>query len=283
MLSITSYNSSRQSRFGRRSRMLITLATCLVALRSTGLCQEIGNGPISNDNLEYQSNGTILLSASNGSWPEEQILERLRREYGWITDYEQAPQLPDMIVTRADGSLHPKVHSVNVSIPQPTQASSAEELRILQALANGLSSTAEPVTVLQNGSDGRFDLLFSAGGAKPILSTAISIPSRARSVEDTISAILEAVSARTGQPILRGGIANSSLEITQVTVGGTQSLPARTLLAQALDALPVRLVWLLTYDPQEHSYGFGVEPAVRAIRTASGQVVETLVKAPPKQ
>jgi len=53
-------------------------------------------------------------------------------------------------------------------------------------------------------------------------------------------------------------------------------------LAQALDALPIH-VWLLTYEPQWHSYVFGVEPVVRAIRTASGQVVETPVKAPPKQ
>jgi hypothetical protein len=282
VLSTTNYNSSGQSHVGRRSCMLIALATCLLTLRSTCLCQQVGTGPSSNDGLEYQSNGTILLSA-NGSWPEEQILERLRREYGWVTDYEQTPRLANMVVTSADGSLQAKMHSVSVSIPRPTQASSAEELRVLGALASGLSSADERVTVVQNGGDGRFDILLSAGGAEPILSTAIVIPSQARSVGDTITAILEAVSTRTGQPILLGGIANSSLEITQVTVGETQPLPARVLLAQALDALPTRHVWLLGYEPQMGSYTIGVEPVVRAIRTSSGQVVETLVKAPPKQ
>ena len=282
MLSIINYNSSGQSHFGRRSCMLIAFVTCLLALRSTCLCQQVGNGPSSNDGLEYQSNGTILLSA-NGSWPEEQILERLRREYGWVTDYEQTPRLANMVVTRADGSLQAKMHSVSVSIPRPTEDSSAEELRVLGALASGLSSADERVTVVQNGGGGRFDILLSAGGAETILSTAIVIPSQARSVGDTITAVLEAVSTRTGQPILLGGIANSSLEITQVTVGGTQPLPARVLLAEALDALPVRHVWLLGYEPQMGSYTIGVEPAVRVTRTALGQVVEIPVKAPPKQ
>lgn len=283
MLSTTNYNSSEQIHFDRHSCMLIVLATCLLTLESACFCQEVVTVPSSHATLDHQSNGTIQLSASNSSWPEEQILNRLRREYGWIADYEQAPQVADMIVARPDGRLQPKVHSVSVSIPQPVQASSAEELRILKVLASGLSSTAERVNVVQNGSAGRFDVVVSAGGTEPILSTAISIASESRSVEDTISAVLDAVSTRTAQHISRGGIAKSSLQRTLVNVGGTQPLPARMLLAQALDALPTRYVWLLTYEPQEHSYVFSVEPVVRAIQTVSGQVMEVPVKAPPKQ
>jgi hypothetical protein len=279
VLSINSSSYLRRS----PSRIFIVILTSIMSLNTLSLCQQAVMGSVGHATLDHRADGTILLSVNNGSWPEVQVLNRLRREYGWIIDYEQEAQVPDAIVTRPDGRLQPKPHSVSVSIPQAVQGSSAEEFGILTALGRGLSDTHERANVLSAGGDGRFDFVFSSSNSVPILSTVISIPSASRSVEETINVILQAVSARTSQHISRGGMADSSLETTQVSVGGNQASPARLLLAQALDALPTRHVWLLTYEPQERSYVFGVEPVVRAVRTASGQMMEIPVKTSSKQ
>lgn len=228
--------------------------------------------------LSYKGGNQLELSVGVGAWPEEQLLARLRREYGWTIDFEQTPQPTDMLTTEAQGQVHPKPHSLKISIPQPIAGTEAEEFQILKSFSNALGSDSVSTTIIKSTDDSRFDVIMSTSGAEPILSSLITLPSAQRSVESTIELILQLVGTQTGQRVLRGGIADPSLSTTSITIGSTQPVPARTLLAEALATLPIKHVWLMTYEPQGQYYAFGIEPVVRSIRRADGQSRDLFVR-----
>jgi len=266
----------------RREISKVALCVCVVAiLETTAFCQNLSDVADKHAVLEFRSDHTIQLSVT-GAWPTEQMLNRLRREYGWVVDYEQAPQPASILTTTPDGRTTPMMRSVAVSIPQPVQGSTTEERAILDEFAKNLGNGGgEQYQIVTNGGEQRFDLVPVLNGSMPILSTVITVETASRSVGDSISAILKAASTATGQQIVQGGLADSDLNRVQVTIGGTAQ--ARVLLAQVLDALPFRRIWILTYDPQGQFYAFAVEPAVRAVKNASGQTTVSPVKSVSKK
>jgi hypothetical protein len=225
--------------------------------------------------LTAHDNHTIELSVT-GAWPVLQMLSRLRREYGWVIDSEQLPQPNSILETRANGIVSPRMRTIDITITQPTNGSALEERAILEELAAKFSVAAnEKYVVVANGPK-RFDFVQIYQGSTPLLNTVISIKPQSRTIDQTIQAILEALSAATGKAIIRGGMADNVLLNTAVTVGGY--LPARLLLQRALDASPIYKVWLLGYEPQDKSYAISIETAVKVVQDASGNNFDTLIK-----
>lgn len=272
------HTSITEARIKSRSPLLVGAPSILFLLLHA--CTAYGQGGAAPSSrhaaLEFDGDHALKLSVT-GSWPAQQIVTRLRREYGWVVDMEQAPQDARFLMRMSDGKPHPAMRTVVVKIPRPADQSVAEEKIVLDGLAKGLSENGEAVEAVRNGSGVRYDLIPTGGGAPPLLSTTIRLPVKTRSVEDTVTDILEQVHLVTGQPIVQGGMLDSALMLTQVTVGG--ELPARTLLAQALDALLLADVWLLTFDPYEETYAFALDVAVKESTGPSGVTVETLIRA----
>ncbi|HEV2419638.1 MAG TPA: hypothetical protein VGX94_17720 [Terriglobia bacterium] len=95
-------------------------------------------------------------------------------------------------------------------------------------------------------SDGSYAVVGTQPGstAPPILDTPISIPSRMRSLGDTLHLIAEAVSAASGVAVYAAPhpLMLNRLIRTQVAVGGNK-VPARNLLVQAFTQANWKIAW----------------------------------------
>lgn len=107
----------------------------------------------------------------------------------------------------------------------------------------------------------------------PILDTAVTLPSQMRSAGDTLEAILQQVSQKTGIPVQIGQVPNGLMVNAQVTIGAN-SEAARTVIARAFSAVATGkmadgsaitlLSYRLFFDPQLKYYMFnvhGVQPS----------------------
>jgi hypothetical protein len=204
-------------------------------------------------------------------------LNRLRREYGWVVDYEESPQSPANLIRRPDGRVSPKIRTLEAQLTKPKTGASTEEWATLTELAKAFNQAdREDHKLVKNGDADRFDLVPTGKGVTPILDTIVTLKPINRTAGESIDALLQAVQAATQQRIEVGGLASPGLTNTYVTVGGTH--PARVFLAEILDSLSSRKVWLVTYDPEAAHYVISIETAVRAALTSSGKTLVTPIR-----
>ena len=97
----------------------------------------------------------------------------------------------------------------------------------------------------------RLDVVPRVAGQKPVLDTTIKLEKKERSVDRTISEILDRVASTNRVCVKRGGLLAGTMNQRSISLGSSANVPARELLAQALDAMDNKSVWLLAYEPSD--------------------------------
>lgn len=106
-----------------------------------------------------------------------------------------------------------------------------------------------------------------------IIDTPISFPERARSLQDTLSVIYEAVTASSGRRLGSGDpFVIRYIRETQVSVGATDE-PARSVLRRAL-AVPggPTFSWRLRYEPEVKYFVLALSFVNREVANTDGSV-----------
>ena len=112
--------------------------------------------------------------------------------------------------------------------------------------------------VYSHESGDRIDVIPAKSYQRPLLNTPVVIESESLSVEEVINSTLNQLSKVSGNCLERGGFVENSLVAKKVQLKTSRPTPAREILAQALDQLGMKRIWLLTYEPQGSCFAFGV-------------------------
>lgn len=224
--------------------------------------------------LAHQANHRILITA-NSPRPLLQTLTALRREYGWVVDYEAGKYTGVQKVSVGGAPEHPIGGAFQVELPEPRSRTGAEEASILQELVDHYNSSTVALTgqlfsLVNAGGPVRYDIISQSGGP-PVLDTLIQLPQATRTIESTIDDICALVSKARGITLDHGGLLDPGLVNTRVTLGGDRPLPARQLLVQALDHADDEMVYVLDYEPSNKHFVIGIRPAVIVEKTIGSE------------
>lgn len=236
--------------------------------------------------------GTATVKADYAR-PLQQAISAVREEYGWVVNYEDPPyqgshDLIDMTNPNYR-TTHPNAKVVLGPAGGPFQStypetpkmwsSPAAELNVLEKIVFDYNQSGNPGNfVVRELPDGSFDVVGDSihdnAGAEvsitPVLDTPIYIPRATRSFGGAITAILNALSSKTGIGMGEGLMPFNLLPTGHLAIGGSKT-SARDLLMQVIDSTGSRYVWLFLYEPPEREYLLGILPVTRAEYDAFGQ------------
>lgn len=224
--------------------------------------------------LVHQSNHYIVISA-NSPRPLLQALTALRREYGWVVDYEAGKYNKARIVAVDGTPEYPVGGGFQAKLPEPQSRTEAEETSILQEFVDQYNSSTAALegqlfSLVHTSGSVRYDIVSRSGGPL-VLDTLIQLPRATRTIESTIDDIYALVSKARGITLDHGGLADSELFNTHVTIGGDQPRLARQLLVQALDQADDEKVYGLDYEPTNNHFVIGIQTAVIVERTMGSE------------
>ena len=212
-----------------------------------------------------EETGADITLRVNDPNPLFQAIVRLRQEYGWVVNYEEAPLYSNYDLVDDTSPVwrtkHPGARGVTRTAggtfvahykkPEDSTVASAT----LSTVLNDYNATNNP---------GRYILKHVPSGAivvvgnrvknengqeievSPLLDTPITIPKEQRSVYGTVRAILNALKEKSGQKIIIMSVPNNDFLQKNAIVGGSE-IPARELLLQALYS---------TGRPMQYDFGF---------------------------
>lgn len=229
---------------------------------------------IDHATIAYQ-NGMVVVHASSPR-PVEQAASAIRREFGFILDYEEGPSDQNSRFTWIGNQKRWKGGDYLLRLPKPDTSAPKHALRLVEDMLAQFASDGEPNFTVIDGPNNRITITPADSGAR-ILDTPISIPPQQRTIEETIEAIGSAITARTGFRIERGGLADNELASRQVTVGNLRPVPARDLLEETLDHTMFRRYWILGWEPSTFTYAINIQTVVKLVRTPGGETRETPV------
>jgi hypothetical protein len=241
--------------------------------------------------VEHQS-GTATVRADHAR-PLEKAITALNEEYGWSVHYEDPPYQGKHDLIDGINPKYRETHPDIKSMPNPSggrfastypedsslRRSRSEEAQVLSKIISDYNKSGNPGHfVVRTLSDDSFDVVGDGTHddngnvifVTPILDTPISLPLATRSFGDTIEAIMNAVTAKTG--VKAGGPLfgpNNLLIGGQVSTGGPDIAPARDflmkLLAQESDG---GWRWTLLYEPPPYptQFLFGIRQAAAPVR-----------------
>ncbi|MGC1620515.1 MAG: hypothetical protein WA765_18640 [Candidatus Acidiferrum sp.] len=248
--------------------------------------------------VRHASNSATV--AANSPRPLADAIRALSEEYAWVIDFEDPPYFSnyDLVDDTAPKwrAAHPNEKGVTVigggsfetqfTESFDARSSIAEEEHILDTVVSDYNKSGNPgrFAVINEG-DGRFAVVGThvkddngkEQAVRSILDTPITVQSETRNVYETVSAILDALTAKSHTKVGPGTMPLNALLQSRVTVGG-QDIPSRVLLQQALSAAKVKLYWLLYYDSDGQSYALNVLPLTKAMYDASGKRTTVLVR-----
>jgi hypothetical protein len=227
--------------------------------------------------IERTSNNSISIVA-NSPRPLQQATTALRRYYGWTIDYEE-PQY-DQSQTRIVGNTQRLIGGkFQALIPEVEDNSPDSEKSALEAFLQEFNQKSTNKFNLVQNLDTRYDIVPDVTGDSAILDTPIKIDPSEHSISEEISSILTEVSRIRGVQIIRGGLIDNELDSLRVSISHKNPMPARQLLAEALDHASSRKLWILTYEPNDRTFYIGIETAVKASKAPSGEVQFTPIPA----
>ncbi len=208
-----------------------------------------------------QDAGLIHIQA-NSPRPLAQVLDALRRKYGWMIDYEDPQYLSLMDTTDApsDASSPRLPSGGNFSVEFP--ASGLEEEKILRLVVDSYNQSKNPGRFeLRRSESGRFQVVGVAardekGGVSPqqvLLDRQVTLGMDERSITETMNLICQELAAQSHTPVIIGVSPRSVLDHAVVKVGGSK-VSARDLFLQSFLASHRNLYWSLLFDPASKSY-----------------------------
>jgi hypothetical protein len=216
------------------------------------------------------SSGTKI--DANDPRPLLQAAWRLGQEYGWIIDYEDPIYGAGDITSRGGRHLVRGGRFTSTVDVSPNSSDHDRDATFQQMIEQYRQSGNPGSFVTRRSAAGRTDISgVQAGGEPPILDTEITLPSKLRSAEDTLSAIYTMAAAKRGVKIIRGGIFDNGLNLARVSVGGDK-IAARILMAQVLAQLSPRM-WIMNWDPDTKVYHINFLPATVISKDSSGRRV----------
>ena len=221
-------------------------------------------------------NGTFSVAA-NSPRPLNQALEAVRREFGWVVDYED-PVYRDADLDATGGLIG---GSLSGLIDRPQNTSPEEEIKVLDSLIRQQNDRflGHPFKLVQSGPR-RFDVVPSGNQARNLLDTPIALSISDKPVGQAIDAVLSAVTAATGVKVQRGGLLDADIELTRTSLAISTQQPERNVLNQILTSTRARMFWLMTYDSSTKSYHIGIQPTVRVVHDGSGVDKQIMIMNP---
>jgi hypothetical protein len=202
--------------------------------------------------------------------PMYQALSAVSREYGWMSDYEETDDATLPFFTDGDNRRWYRGGTFTATLAMPQTGTASEEQSILTNLTRQFDQVGLQHFKVISPSANRFDVTSAPAGSVALMDTPITLPAAERTIDQTVMAILQQISAQRGVKIIRGGFADGELIRTTISIGSEKAVPARQLLAQALDQAPDGRVWLLTYEPSMGEYAFGVQATALDQQALSG-------------
>jgi hypothetical protein len=256
---------------------MIMIRGCLLllAIGSVGLVQAQNTPvrpPILGHALITHQSGKLTIQLNN-SRPVEQALAGLRREYGLTLDYEEGESNDPARINSTGNRRRWVGGSYTIKVNEPASSGFADCKKFIAGLLSQFASIGSQHFTEIIGENDRITVSPS-NASERILDMPITLQSTDRTIDQTIEAILAAVSQKIGRPFFRGGIIDNGTASGHVTVGSTTPIAARILLAQALDSLPYRRFWIQTWEPSDGNYYIGIQGVVKTEITMSGAVRE---------
>ncbi len=235
-------------------------------------------------------NGGTATVRSDHARPLERAITAVSEEYGWDVHYEDPPYggkydlidltNPNYRAAHPDAMILPgpaggPFESTYSEGPNTLQSRDQEEL-VLRKIVSDYNLSRNPghfvVRLLSDGSfdvvgDGTHDDNGVEVPVSPILDTPISIPSATRGFGETINAIMNALSVKTG--VHTGGVAFGPSNLVaggHITMGGPGVAPAREFFLQLFSQISSKWKLVLIYEPPPRpaQYVIGLRMLTRA-------------------
>jgi len=180
--------------------------------------------------------GTLSITA-NGPRPLWQALNLLYSKYGMVVDYEEPRYSGDQLYGPPGTGRRLKKDRLRATIPLKKSAPTAQNnLITIESLVKQYNDVAAvKFEVYFHKSGDRIDVIPAESFQQSPLNTPVAINGESLSVEDVIHSTLQQVAANYGNCVERGGIADNSLIVQKTKLKTPGKIPAREVLAQALD------------------------------------------------
>ena len=215
-----------------------------------------------------QTAGIVHIDA-NSPRPLAQVLDALRRKYGWAVDYEDPQYISSvdlMPASRGNSqSQIPAGDSFSVEFP----ATAADEEKILRIVQDSYNRSKNPGRFeVRRNSQGNFAVVgISAhdekGNISPqpaLFDLPLSLTTEERTITDTVNLICQEIASQSHTAVTLGVSPRSLLDRTTIKMGGAR-IPARELLRQSLMATHHTLYWRLLFDPDSKGYFLSIHSA----------------------
>ena len=245
----------------------VVVLTVTAALPSIGQ-QSAADRYLLRPSMVQGSDGSSRITAISPR-PLEQAVAGLRKSGGWVVDYED-PQYDESEMTRAtDGKLRLIGGRFTASILMAERNSQSQERSAVTTLVSQYNrqQSEHKFRVVQSGL-ARFDVVPDDRGREALLDTPIQLVAGHRSLEETIDAILAAVSNKRGVMIERGGLIDGDLMRTEISLSAGSAVPARELLAQTLAQAHFPRIWVLTHEASDGKFYIGIQTIPASLNTA---------------
>jgi len=222
-------------------------------------------------------NGPNISISASSPRPLLQATTALRRTQGWTIDYED-PEYGDS-ATKVDQESRRSL--VGGKFTSTLQEQGVAEKIVIESLVQQFNQQSKFKYKAVQNTGTRVDIVPETPDSTALLDTPVRIDNSPRSIGAAVDAILQEVSRATGASIVRGGMIDNDLLNSKFTYGGNEVIPARQLLAQALDSAPIQKIWILTYEPEDKTYYIGIESAVKAHTSSTGDVLVNTIPSTP--
>lgn len=249
--------------------------------------------------LEYarieQKDRQVSVSA-NSPRPLDQAIEAIRREYGWVIDYEDPMYTPSDLVDDTDPTWradHPHEKGVTrvaggafrAEFPMGNgmRIGSSDEEGVLEKIIADYRASGNPGEfTLRKEGDNRFAVVGVhktrgiANDDAPVLDSIIDLPLRERNVAEALEEIVRAVSQKIGVTVEAGEGPINLMVQTTLKMGGGQR-PAREFLTQLASASRFPTVWRLLYDADVGMYFLSLRIATQSAKDGSEIPLRSIV------
>jgi hypothetical protein len=253
--------------------------------------------PIGPQFLEHasieQKDGHVSVIA-NSPRPLDQAIEAIRREYGWVIDYEDPTYAPSVLVDDTDPTWrkgHPDARGVtrvaggvfktDFLIGSDMSIGSSDEESVLNKTIADYRASGNPGEfILKKESDSRYAVVgvgTKSGDTNdkqvvPVLDSRIALSLKERTVAEALAEITRAVSQKSGVAVELGEAPVNLIMQTRLEIGGDER-PAREFLTQIASATRFPTVWRLLYDADPGMYFLSLQIASQSVKDGSSSEI----------
>ena len=255
--------------YASESMNLLRSAACFLLLVAVSAAAQA-----SKDSGQYLKEAAISESkdvvhiVANSPRPLEQVLEALRKKYGWVVDYEDPQYTASQDIVQGSGDTpmkYPSGGTFSVEFP----AKAPDEEKTLHLIIDAYNKSKNPGQFeLRRGPENQFYVVGNAahdekGGISSqtaALDVPVTLPSEERALTETLDLLCQEISKQIHVEVVIGVSPRALLGKSSPKIGGAK-IPARELLMQSLAATKHTLYWSLFYDPNTKGYLLSIHSA----------------------